>query len=90
VVQIIEHHHDYFDGNGLRQSVAGVKIPLGARIIAVADAFDAMTSDRPYRTAMCTIDAMEELQRCADKQFDPVVVSTFLKVLLTDITPAYK
>ncbi len=90
VVQTIEHHHDYYDGKGLRQSVAGAKIPLGARIIAVADAFDAMTSDRPYRTAMCTLDAVEELQKCSNTQFDPVVVSAFVKVLLTDITPSYK
>ncbi len=90
VVQIIEHHHDYYDGKGLRQSVAGVKIPLGARIIAVADAYDAMTSDRPYRIAMCALDAMEELQKCSGTQFDPLVVNAFLKVLLTDITPAYR
>ncbi len=90
VVQMIAHHHDYYDGKGLRQSVAGAKIPLGARIIAVADAYDAMTSDRPYRTGMCTSDAMEELQKCSGTQFDPLVVNAFLKVLLTDITPAYK
>ena len=52
VVEIVEHHHDHYDGTGLHQVVAGENIPLGARILAVADAYDAMTSDRPYRPAM--------------------------------------
>ena len=52
VVAIVEHHHDHYNGTGLHQVVAGEDIPLGARILAVADAFDAMTSDRPYRPGM--------------------------------------
>jgi len=51
---------------GFANRPAGAEIPLGARIIAVADAYDAMTSDRPYRTAMCKLDAMEELQKCSE------------------------
>jgi putative two-component system response regulator len=79
VVEIVEHHHDHYDGNGLHQSVVGKNIPLGARILAVADAFDAMTSDRPYRSAMPVKEALDEVKRCAGTQFDPVVVSAFLK-----------
>jgi len=58
VVEMIEHHHDHYDGSGLHQVVDGKDIPLGARILALADAFDAMTSDRPYRSAM----SIEEVQ----------------------------
>ena len=79
IVEMIEHHHDNYDGSGLRQIVGGSDIPLGARIIAVADAFDAMTSDRPYRPAMAVTKAIDEIQRCADSQFDPVVVVAFLE-----------
>jgi putative two-component system response regulator len=79
VVGIIEHHHDRYDGNGLHQTVAGEGIPLGARILAVADAFDAMTSDRPYRSAMSDNEALDEIKRCSGTQFDPVVVTAFLK-----------
>ena len=79
IVEIIEHHHDNYDGSGLHQVTAGGDIPLGARIVAVADAFDAMTSDRPYRTAMSITKAIDEIQRCANSQFDPVIVTAFLK-----------
>jgi HD-GYP domain-containing protein (c-di-GMP phosphodiesterase class II) len=79
VVEMIEHHHDHYDGSGLRQVVAGEDIPLGARILAVADAFDAMTSDRPYRSAMSSEEALGEINRCTGAQFDPVVASAFLK-----------
>ena len=58
VVEMNEHHHDHYDGSGLHQVVGGKDIPLGARILALADAFDAMTSDRPYRSAM----SIEEVQ----------------------------
>jgi putative nucleotidyltransferase with HDIG domain len=79
VIDIIEHHHDHFNGDGLHQNVLGKDIPQGARIIAVADAFDAMTSDRPYRSKMTFEVAMKEIQRCALTQFDPAIVSAFLK-----------
>ena len=81
ISDMIEHHHDHYDGSGLHQVVAGSDIPLGARIIAVADAFDAMTSDRPYRSAMSIAQAVEEVERSADTQFDPVVVAAFLRTL---------
>ena len=80
VVAMIEHHHDRYDGTGLNQTVAGEDIPLGARIMAVADAFDAMTSDRPYRPAMPAEEALREIKRCVDTQFDPVVTGAFLKI----------
>jgi len=80
VVAIIEHHHDRYDGSGLHQIVAGTEIPTGARILAVADAFDAMTSDRPYRKAMYDDAAYAELERCKGTQFDPRAVEVFLKI----------
>jgi len=79
VVEMVEHHHDHYDGTGLHQEIAGENIPLGARILAIADAFDAMTSDRPYRPAISIAAAREEIKRCIGTQFDPVVASAFLK-----------
>jgi putative two-component system response regulator len=79
IVEAIRHHHDSYDGTGLNQKVSGEEIPLGARILAVADSFDAMTSDRPYRSAMTASKAIEEIKKCAGTQFDPAVVKAFLK-----------
>ena len=79
VVDMIEHHHDHYNGGGLHQAVAGTDIPLAARILAVADAYDAMTSERPYRTAMSVEDAMAEIREHMGTQFDPVVATAFLK-----------
>jgi putative two-component system response regulator len=81
IVEMIEHHHDHYDGNGLHQVIAGSDIPLGARILAVADAFDAMISDRPYRSAMPITDIVEEIKHCAGTQFDPIVVAAFLNTV---------
>jgi len=80
IVEMIEHHHDHYNGEGLHQVIAGDDIPLGARIIAVADAFDAMISDRPYRSALPIKEAIDEVKRCAGTQFDPVVANAFLKI----------
>jgi len=80
VVAMIEHHHDHYDGTGFNQTISGEDIPLGARIMAVADAFDAMTSHRPYRPAMPVEEALGEIKRCVDTQFDPAVARAFLKV----------
>jgi putative two-component system response regulator len=79
ISEMIDHHHDHYDGSGLHQIIAGNDIPLGARIIAVADAFDAMISDRPYRSAMSVTEAIDEIKRSAGTQFDPTVVNAFLK-----------
>ena len=72
------HHHERWDGQGYPDGLAGEGIPLGARIIHVADAFDAMTSDRLYRTALSYEAAVVEVERCAGTQFDPGVVEAFL------------
>jgi len=83
IVEIIEHHHDHYDGSGLHQVIVGDDIPLGARILAVADSFDAMISDRPYRSALSITEAIDEIKRCSGTQFDPVVVKAFLKTAET-------
>jgi putative two-component system response regulator len=79
IVEAIRHHHDSYDGTGVNQTLQGEKIPFISRILAVADSFDAMTSDRPYRTAMSAIKAVEEVRQCAGTQFDPIIVQAFLK-----------
>ncbi len=81
VMPLVYHHHERFDGTGYPDGLKGEEIPLGSRIISVADAFESMTSDRPYRKAMPTEDAVAELRRWAGKQFDPRVVEAFLRVL---------
>lgn len=81
VREIIEHHHERADGTGYPDGIKGSDIPLGARIIGVADAFDAMTTDRPYRKALPVEDAIAELRREAGRQFDAEVVDKFLQVL---------
>jgi putative two-component system response regulator len=78
VVDIISHHHDHYDGSGFSQKIKGKDIPLGARIVAVADAYQAMTSDRPYRRAMSRTDAMEELVWYSGTQFDPIVANILI------------
>ena len=76
-VSIIRHHHERWDGSGYPDKLVGEGIPLGARIIAVADAFDAMTSDRVYRAALSPEVAFSELRRGAGTQFDPQLVDLF-------------
>ncbi len=79
------HHHERFDGTGYPYGLKGLSIPLEARIMAVADAFDAMTSERSYRSAMLMREALEELYSNAGTQFDPRVIEAFLNAL-DDIT----
>ncbi|MDD5583625.1 MAG: HD domain-containing protein [Candidatus Omnitrophica bacterium] len=78
---LIRHHHERFDGKGYPDQLKGHAIELGARIIAVADTFDAMTTDRPYRKALTLQQAVEELEHCKNVQFDPDVVESFVKIL---------
>jgi putative two-component system response regulator len=85
VVQIISHHHDHYDGTGLGQTVRGKDIPLGARIIAVADAYHAMISDRPYRRALTIADAIDELRWCSGSQFDPIITNIFINKVQSKI-----
>jgi HD-GYP domain-containing protein (c-di-GMP phosphodiesterase class II) len=75
------YHHERYDGKGYPCGLSGDAIPLGARILAVADSYDAMTSDRPYRSALSQSYAIEELIRYSGSQFDPRVVDAFIKVL---------
>jgi HD-GYP domain-containing protein (c-di-GMP phosphodiesterase class II) len=87
-VPLILFHHERFGGGGYPSGVSGETIPLGARIIAVADSFNAMVSDRPYRAALTVDAAVQELKDCSGTQFDPEVVDAFLDVLASDGTVA--
>ncbi len=82
IVAGIRHHHERWDGNGIPHGLKGNDIPLMARIIAVADAFDAMLSDRPYRKKRTMQEAVEELRNSSGSQFDPQVVDTFIKTVI--------
>jgi two-component system cell cycle response regulator len=79
--KLVRSTHEWFDGQGYPDQLAGEDIPLGARIIAVCDAFDAMTAVRPYRPPMSRREALAELRRCAGTQFDPMVVDAFCAAL---------
>jgi len=79
-IPLVRAHHQYFDQDKQKESPLG-EMPLGARILAVADAYDAMTTDRPYRSGMPPWKAFEELEQCTGTQFDPEVVECFKTVL---------
>ena len=81
VARLVRSSHEHWDGSGYPDGLAGEEIPLGARVVAVCDAFDAMISDRPYRAAMSDAEALDELSACAGAQFDPAVVKAFAVVL---------
>jgi diguanylate cyclase (GGDEF)-like protein len=84
-VPLVYHHHERWDGNGYPEGLRGEDIPLGARIFAVADAFDAMTFDRPYSRAVSLEAAREEIARCGGTHFDPAVVSAFIAIPLREL-----
>jgi len=83
LIPYVRHHHENWDGTGYPDRLAGEAIPLGARIVAVCDAFSAMCEDRPYGRVLTEADAVAELRRCAGTQFDPRVVRAFCRVDLT-------
>src|SRR5437764_12711669 len=83
ISSIVRHHHERVDGNGYPDGLIGSDIPLLARIIAVADAYNAMTSDRPYRDAMPSRVARLRLAQAVDSQFDTAVVAAFEAILVT-------
>lgn len=79
VVNMVYYHHERYGGGGYPEGLKGEDIPLGARIICIADAFDAMTTVRSYNKVMSTKDAAAELNRCAGTQFDPWLVDLFIR-----------
>lgn len=78
---MIRYHHERFDGRGYPEGLKGEAIPLEARIVCVADTFDAMTSKRSYRAPLSLEQAIQELVRCSGSQFDPRVVTALLDLL---------
>jgi HD-GYP domain-containing protein (c-di-GMP phosphodiesterase class II) len=78
---VVAYHHERWDGEGYPGGLAGTEIPLAARIFALADSFDAMTNDRPYRRAMPATDAVDEILRCSGSQFEPRLVEEFVTLV---------
>ena len=89
VCEIIKHHHERYDGKGYPDKLKGEEIPLGARIICVADSFDAITSCRPYRKPLTFDEATEEVRRCAGTQFDPEVAAAFVSLRTSKNCPPW-
>ncbi len=87
ILQMVRHHHERYDGNGYPDGLSGEQITLGARILTVADTYDAMMSQRPYRSAMSRKEALDEIRRCTGTQFDPAVVNAFLETAIAKIMP---
>jgi len=81
VREMVAHHHEFFDGSGYPDGLSGDQIPLGARIIAIADAYDTITSERTYKKARTPEEAFQELDRCGNAQFDPELVRVFISRL---------
>ena len=79
--EMVLHHHEFFDGSGYPDALSGEGIPLGARIIAVADAYDTITSDRTYKKGRSSPEALAELERCANAQFDAAIVQIFVRTM---------
>jgi diguanylate cyclase (GGDEF)-like protein/putative nucleotidyltransferase with HDIG domain len=84
---MVHHHHEYFDGSGYPHALRGEDIPLGARIVAVADAYDTITSDRTYKKGRPAEEALAELERCANAQFDAHIVEIFVRVMRQQANP---
>jgi len=84
IAEWILKHHEWWNGKGYPLQLAGEEIPLECRILAIADAYDAMTSERPYRSALSPAAALEELRRCAEPRFDPQLTEIFIKALQSE------
>jgi putative nucleotidyltransferase with HDIG domain len=85
ILPIIKHHHEHYDGKGYPDGLKGDKIPITARIVAIADAFDAMTSDRPYREGMDPDEALAILEGGAGQHWDPRLVPVFIRLIQEQI-----
>jgi diguanylate cyclase (GGDEF)-like protein len=85
--QMVLHHHEFFDGSGYPDALAGTSIPLGARIITIADSYDTITSDRSYKKGRPAEEALTELERCANIQFDPELVVAFVRAMRQQPNP---
>ncbi|MCO5385984.1 MAG: HD domain-containing protein [Desulfosporosinus sp.] len=83
--QVVRHHHERFDGKGYPDGIQGEEIPLESRIIAVADTYDAITSDRSYRKGRTHDEAIAELKRVAGSQLDPKIVEIFCNVVTDEV-----
>lgn len=81
ITPVVRHHHEAFDGSGYPAGLKGEEIPLLARILTVADSFEAMTADRPYRKGRSVQEAVDELRRCSGGQFDPRIVEVFIETI---------
>lgn len=89
LIDYVRHHHERYDGKGYPDGLAGEEISLGARILCVADSFDAMVSDRPYRRSMSIEEAFAELERCAGSQFDPGITEVFINLMRNKMSIKY-
>jgi len=84
IIEIVKYHHERWDGRGYPEGLRNFDIPLGSRIVAVADAYDAMISPRSYRKPLSVEKAIEELKSNSNSQFDPNVVEIFLRIITYD------
>jgi putative nucleotidyltransferase with HDIG domain len=85
--QMVLHHHEFFDGSGYPNALAGQNIPLGARILTIADSYDTITSDRSYKKGRTAEEALSELERCANSQFDPELIAAFVRAMRQQPNP---
>lgn len=95
IAKYVLSHHERWDGGGYPKGISGKQIPIQSRIVSVADAYDAMVNDRPYRKALSHAEAVSELKRCAGSHFDPEVVAAFLQIVdssdgIADLKKYYK
>ncbi|HEX9059699.1 MAG TPA: diguanylate cyclase, partial [Clostridia bacterium] len=89
LIDYVKHHHERYDGKGYPDGLEGENISLGARILCVADSFDAMVSDRPYRKSMSIEEAFREIEKCSGSQFDPEVAKYFINAMRNKMSIKY-